>query len=400
MTPATHPTEIDHGTEARRGAPLARAAYVHVPFCARRCGYCNFTLVAGRDDLVGDYLRAIERELSWLPEVHEADSLYFGGGTPSQLTEEALDRLFAAVQAKVVPAAGCEITVEVNPADLSAAKVARLAALGVNRLSLGAQSFDDAKLATLQRDHRADDVYRAVESARDAGIGSIALDLIFAAPAETLAGWQRDLDSALRLDVPHLSTYGLTYEKGTTFYGRLMRGQMQVVDEEIERAMYLAAIDRLSRAGCEHYEVSNFARPGKRSRHNEVYWTGRPYLAFGPGAARFVGGRRETNHRSVTTYLKRVLAGRSPVAESEVLDAEAAARERLVFGLRRTEGVNLDGFARETGFSAAQLAGAAIDRFERLGLLAVSDGRLRLTREGLLLSDSLWPEMLVSENGK
>jgi oxygen-independent coproporphyrinogen-3 oxidase len=376
------------------GAALARAAYIHVPFCFRHCGYCNFTVIAGRGDLVSDYLQAIELELATLAVPQEVDTLYFGGGTPTQLSGDAWRRLLAIVREKITPAADAEITVEANPADINHAQAALFAELGVTRVSLGAQSFHDSKLRALERDHAADDSRHAVELLRSAGMGAIALDLIFAAPGETLEMWRDDLMQALALSPEHLSTYGLTFEKGTAFYGRLDRGKLVQCDEEVERRMYCEAIELLADAGFEHYEVSNFALPGKRSRHNQTYWTGAPYLAFGPGAASCVGGTRRTNHRSVTTYLRRVLAGESPVAESETLSPEDAARERLVFGLRRLEGIDTQAFACDTGFRIETLAGVAIEKFVALGLLRFVNGRLSLTREGLLVSDSLWPELL------
>jgi oxygen-independent coproporphyrinogen-3 oxidase len=173
-----------------------------------------------------------------------------------------------------------------------------------------------------------------------------------------------------------------------------LHGKLAQADEELEREMYLAAIDELSAAGFEHYEVSSFARAGHRCRHNETYWTGAPYFAAGPGAARFVGGRRETNHKSTTTWLRRVLAGESPVAESERLSGEAAARERLVFGLRRIEGLDLATFAAATSYDAVALGGEPLARFVAHGLLTLDAGRLKLTREGLLVSDALWPDLL------
>ena len=393
----THPHPLPQGAGTAtplRNEALARAAYIHVPFCFHHCGYCNFTVIAGRNDLVGDYLRAVEMEMASLPAMQQVDTLYFGGGTPTQLSPAALRELFTIVRRRINPAPNAEITIEANPADMDTEKATLLAELGVTRVSLGAQSFHDDKLKRLQRDHMADDSRRAIERLRCAGIASLSLDLIFAAPGETLDGWHDDLTQAISLLPEHISTYGLTFEKGTTFYGRLDRGELTQCDEESERAMYLAAIERLTAAGYEHYEVSNFAQPGRRSRHNQTYWTGEPYLAFGPGAARFIGGTREMNHRSVTTYLHRVLAGESPVADRETLSPTESARERLVFGLRRLAGVNVDDFARYTGFTVNELAGPSIDKFIALGLLECGDGRLRLTREGLLVSDSLWPELL------
>ena len=370
-----------------------RAAYIHVPFCRHRCGYCNFTLVAGRDDLIDAYLQALELELARLEEPCKVDTLYFGGGTPTHLPAASLGRLFAIADRWFPRAAGCEVSVEANPEDVDDARADALAAAGVTRVSLGAQSYDERKLALLERSHDAAKIEAAMVRCRRFA-RSVSLDLIFAAPHEALDGWQRDLAAALALSPDHLSTYGLTYERGTTFWNRLARSDLVRLDEELEREMYLAAIGALTAAGLEHYEVSNFARPGHRCRHNEAYWQGRSYHAAGPGAARFVEGRREMNHRSTTTWLKRVLAGDSPVAESETLAPEDAARERLVFALRRLEGVGLEAFAAETGFDVERLCGAVVQRYIDLGMLGRHEGVLRLTREGLLVSDSLWPEIL------
>ena len=370
-----------------------RAAYVHVPFCRHRCGYCNFTLVAGRDDLVDDYLRAIELELRSLQQPREVDTLFFGGGTPTHLSLEALARLLESVRAWFPLAEGGEFSVEANPADLSDEKIGLLAAAGVNRISLGGQSFDAGKLTLLERDHDAAQLRRACELAKRR-IPSVSLDLIFGTPGETLDTWRGDLAAAVALGPEHVSTYGLTFERGTPFWSRLLTGELERLDEETERAMYALAIEVLSSAGLEHYEVSNFARAGHRCRHNEVYWSGEEYFAVGPGAARYVDGRRETNHRSTITWLSRVLAGTSPVAESETLEPEDRAREHLVFALRRMEGIERGEFAERTGFDVDALVGEPLKRFVALGLLEDDGRRVKLSREGLFVSDSIWPHFL------
>lgn len=416
---------------AARDTP--RSAYLHVPFCRHRCGYCNFTLVAGRDDLIEDYLRALEIELSWLEVPRPVETLFLGGGTPSHLPPRELERLLA-LATKWFPAAirragqaglasadppestpRCggsalarptlrvgarslthptfEFSIEANPIDLDAERTKVLAAAGVTRVSLGIQSFDDRKLAVLERDHRRREIEQAFAAARSFA-SSVSLDLIFAAPGETLADWRRDLESAIALAPDHISTYGLTFEKGTAFWSRKSHGTLSPAAEDLEAQMYELAIDTLAAAGYEHYEVSNFARPGHRCRHNEVYWTGGSYFAAGPGASRHIAGRRETNHKSTTTYIRRVLAGKSPVAESEELSAEDRARERLVFGLRRLEGIAIGEFARETGFDIDTLGGPALSQFVSQGLLERTPNHLRLTRRGLLVSDALWPELL------
>jgi oxygen-independent coproporphyrinogen-3 oxidase len=370
-----------------------RAAYIHVPFCRHRCGYCNFTLIAGRDDLVPAYLDALEKELRQLSTPHTVDTLFFGGGTPTHLKADELQRLFELVLAWFPLANDNELSVEANPADLDDAKLDVLAAVGVTRISLGAQSFTANKLAVLERDHVADDIERTV-AACQSRFHSVSLDLIFAAPDESLAAWQADLAAAIALQPNHVSTYGLTYEQGTQYWNRQHAGELIETDDEMQRQMYLTAIDTLGEAGYEHYEVSNFAQPGYRCRHNEVYWTGQSYFAAGPGAARYIDGRRESNHRSVTTYLKRMAAGESPVDMSETLEPEDVAREALVFGLRRIEGIHLDEFSNTFGFEVDDLTKDAIAQFIDAGLLERTDNTLRLTREGLLVSDSLWPAML------
>nr|NIP86926.1 radical SAM family heme chaperone HemW [Planctomycetales bacterium] len=370
-----------------------RSAYIHVPFCAHRCGYCNFTLVAGRDDLVPAYLRALETELQQLGRPRPVDTLYFGGGTPTQLDVNSLAQLLHIVLPWFPLGRDAEFTVEANPADLTAEQMGVLTAAGATRISLGGQSFDDAKLSTLQRDHTAGDIQTAVQRVREHG-QQVALDLIFAVPGETREVWHRDLDRAVEAGVDHLSTYGLTYEKGTEFWTRRHQGQLQPVGDEDELAMYESAIDQLTAAGFQHYEVSNFARPGRRSRHNEAYWTGGGYYAAGPGAVERVGYLRQSNHRSTTTYIRRLACGESPVAEVERLSVEDLARERLIFGLRRLEGIDEIEFQRETGFELDALAGPAIRRYVDQGLLSRQAGRLRLTRRGLVVSDTIWPDLL------
>ncbi|MEX0641236.1 MAG: radical SAM family heme chaperone HemW [Pirellulales bacterium] len=370
-----------------------RSAYLHVPFCRRRCGYCNFTLVAGRDDLVEDYLRAVEREMSWLETPREVDTLFFGGGTPTHLDLASLARLLEMVRRWFPLAAGGEWSVEANPIDCTVEKAALLAAHGVTRVSLGVQSFNDGKLEVLERDHDGDQARRALDCVRR-HFSSVSLDLIFATPGESLDTWNADLQTAIELAPAHISTYGLTFEKGTSFWSRRRQGVLSLVAEVTERAMYTAAIEQLSSAGFEHYEVSNFAKPGHRCRHNEAYWLGESYYAVGPGAARYVAGRRETNHGSTTTYIRRVLASQSPVAQSESLGPEDRARELLVFALRRREGVSPAWFFGRTGFEIQSLVGRELERCLEQGWLETAGGNIRLTHEGLLISDSLWPDFL------
>jgi oxygen-independent coproporphyrinogen-3 oxidase len=368
-----------------------RSAYLHVPFCAHRCGYCDFTLVARRDDLIDAYLEALAIELSKLERPREVDTLFFGGGTPTHLPAPQLERLIALVRRWFLPVPGAEICVEANPAGLDDAKIAVLADAGVNRVSLGVQSFDAAVLELLERDHRGPEIPAVVERVRRR-IPNLGLDLIFGVPRQSLDLWRATLSAAIALQPTHLSTYGLTFEKGTAFQSRLNKGLLDRCEEEAERQMYALAMDELPRAGFAQYELSNFARPGFRCRHNEVYWAGDPFFGFGPGAARYAAGRRELNHRSVTTWINRVLAGQSPIAEIEELSPEGRARELIMLNLRRCEGLNLADFREQTGFDFHHLAGDALPRHLREGLLEEREDRVRLTREGRFLADTVFAE--------
>jgi oxygen-independent coproporphyrinogen-3 oxidase len=385
-----------------RAADRPRSAYVHVPFCRHRCGYCDFTLIAGRDDLRETYLDALEREMdAALTGPIELDTLFFGGGTPSHLTGEQLRQLFAVVgrhfrlpkSSETSEVFAPEISLEANPLDLTEDTLALLAELGVNRLSLGVQSFDADVLRLLERDHTPDDVRCLIPRAQR-WFHNLSVDLIFGVPGQTLGSWRDSLRQAIDLGVTHVSTYGLTFEKGTAFWTRRSRGELQSVDEELERDQYTAARDDLAAAGFEQYEISNFARPGYRCRHNVNYWCGGWYYGFGPGAARHIDGRRETNLRSTLGYLARLSRGLSPTAEVDELPPEGRARERIFLGLRMNDGVARSEFHRETGCDLDTLAGDAIDKHRAAGWLEDDGERIRLTREGRFVANRVVADFL------
>jgi oxygen-independent coproporphyrinogen-3 oxidase len=366
---------------------------VHVPFCRHRCGYCDFTLVAGRDDLVDRYFTALARECERVDAPLVIETLYLGGGTPSHLGPDGLRRLFQLLLERCAVTPGGEVTVEANPLDVTEEFVRAARDCGVTRISLGSQSLDEATLRALDRDHAPDDVRRAVGLLHGAGL-AINLDVMTAAPGQTLAAVAQDLDAAIALEPEHVSVYCLTWEKGTAFESARQRGKLARVPEDVERAMFEMAIDRLEAAGYEHYEVSNFARPSHRCRHNEAYWDLRPWAALGPGAARFDGRTRKTNHRSTTTWMRRVLEGEDAIGEVDAMTTEEAARERFVVGLRRRVGIRRAEFRSASGHALDSIAGPAVSRWVAAGL-ATDDGEaIRLTRAGLLVSDTLWAEVL------
>ena len=377
---------------------MHRSAYVHVPFCRHRCGYCDFALLPGRDDLVPRYLAALDRELDRVEPPTpggrvELDTLFLGGGTPTRLSSRQFEALFAAVFRRYRLADGAEVTAEANPADVSPELVACLADAGVNRVSLGVQSFDAAALRVLERDHAPADIPRVLDAVRER-IENVSLDLIFAVPGQDLAGWEATLDAALALRPSHLSTYGLTFEKGTAFWGRRRRGDLVAAAEEAERAMYAAAIDRPAAAGFVQYELSSHAAPGRACRHNRAYWCGDEFEAFGPGAANLLAGRRRTNHRGVLAWLKRVESGDPPWTEEERLSPEESARELVMLNLRRTEGVVRADFLRRTGHDIDALLGDDLRDQIAAGFVEADPAGVRLTREGRFVADSVMSAFL------
>jgi len=372
---------------------LPRAAYLHVPFCAHHCCYCDFAVVAGQDALRDSYLDALACELATLGQPQEVDTLFVGGGTPTHLTPRQLERLLTTILHWLPPAPGHEFSIEANPATLTAQKIAVLAAHGVNRVSLGAQSFHAPTLKVLERDHEAADVCRAVTEVRRR-IDQVSVDLIFGVPDQSTQQWTADLRQVLDLGLDHVSTYGLTYEKGTRLWKERARGALTPLDEETELAMYVTAMDLLEAAGLEQYEISSFARPGRRCRHNQVYWANHAYFGFGLGAARYVQSVRAVNTRDLHGYLSKTRAGESATMQSEKLDNDERARETLSLNLRRREGINREEFRRQTGRDLDTLVGAIVSGHCEQGLLEDDGLRVRLTRRGKCVADAVVGSLL------
>jgi oxygen-independent coproporphyrinogen III oxidase len=372
-----------------------RAAYVHIPFCAHKCGYCDFASLAGVDHLADRYLAALESEvMQALGEPREVDTIFVGGGTPTRLNAEQLSRLTAMIARWLILAPGGEWTVEANPGTLDAEKADVLAAAGVDRISLGAQSFQPGLLRVLERNHGRAEVERAVDVVRPR-FPRWSLDLIFGVPGSTIDDWRQDLEIALGFGPAHLSCYGLVFEKGTALWNQWRSGQVSPVDEEVERTMFETTIERLAHAGLIMYEISNFARPGHESRHNLVYWANDAYFGFGVGAARYIRGVRSVNTRDLLAYLRRIESGETATGPLEELSAEGRARETAILMLRRiTRGIERHDFLERTGFDLDTLAGAAIERFKARGCLEDDGQRLRLSQEGIFLADMVLCEFL------
>jgi oxygen-independent coproporphyrinogen-3 oxidase len=362
-----------------------RHVYVHVPFCARRCAYCDFAIAVRPRVPVDEYVGALGAELTVrlgpAPAPSErgvAETLYLGGGTPSRLGGEGVARAIHVVRRWYDLAPGAEVTVEANPDDVDAAAVAAWRDAGVNRLSLGGQTFDAGALAWMHRTHDAGQVARAADIARAGGLDDLSLDLIFALPDGVPRDWPADVARALELAPTHLSLYGLTVEPGTPLGRWAERGSVAEAHEDRYAVEFLHAHEALAAAGFEHYEVSNFARPGHRARHNSSYWSGAPYLGLGPSAHGFDGAERRWNASAYAGWVRDVCAGRDPVAGRESLDAGARTAEAVYLGLRTTDGLAIEENER-----------TRVSRWVAEGWAVLRERRLSLTPQGWLRLDAL-----------
>lgn len=378
------------------------ALYVHIPFCAARCHYCDFNTYAGLDSHFERYAAALATEIMRVGAERgrpPVSSVFLGGGTPTVLPRVLLARVMAACRAAFAVMEDAEITSEANPGTADASLFAALHEMGVNRLSMGVQSLDDAELRWLGRIHGADEAVVAYHAARRARFENINLDFMFGLPGQSIETWRRTLDRAIDLHPEHLSLYGLTVEHGTPLYDRVRRGLQVPPSDDLAADCYLLASDRLAAAGHEQYEISNWSRPGRQCRHNLIYWRHEPYLGFGAGAHSFAGDRRWWNVRPVPEYIQRVESGASPERDGEPIGRSVAMGEFMMLGLRLVqEGVTDAAFRSRFGVDVEAVFGDEIDRLVRRGLLERLSDRLRLTSGGRLLGNQVFAEFLtVSE---
>lgn len=359
---------------------MAKHVYVHVPFCSRRCSYCDFAIAVRRTVPVNDFLGALEREIRLRSAGMKlsVDTIYLGGGTPSRLGPDGVQRVLELVCSRFEAEPGAEITIEANPEDVTGDVARQWRTAGINRVSLGVQSFNENVLRWMHRSHDVSQAAHAAALLKDAGFEDWSLDLIFALPPEIERSWQHDLQRAIALEPPHISCYGLTVEAHTPLLRWRERGVIHEADEERYESEYLEGHRVLSNAGYEHYEVSNYAKAGRASRHNAAYWKRVPYLGFGPSAHSFDGGSRRWNAREYVDWRERILSGLDPVAGTESLDAAAVALEEVYLGLRSSE-----------GFAVSGVNAADFDRWRDRGWANVVEGVGRLTPSGWLRLDSL-----------
>jgi oxygen-independent coproporphyrinogen-3 oxidase len=361
------------------------AAYVHIPFCSAVCPYCDFAVVAGADHKIGRYMDAVVAEISMSRRWRPLDSVYFGGGTPSHVGPAHLERILDALSSHHGLTAGAEISLEANPEDFSPSRATELLAAGFNRVSFGAQSFDDTVLARLGRRHTGDHIEISFSSARSAGFDNVSLDLIFGTPVESDASWETTLMRAVALEPDHVSCYALTVEPGTPLHREVKAGAM-APDPDTQADRYEMAEHVLGAASLSRYEVSNWSRPGRECRYNLTVWAQGEYEAYGNGAHRFVDGVRSHNVRRLDAYIERIEQGERPVSGAEPVRGWEGEIDRLFVGLRRTVGVGPG-----PGVDAL-LETAGGDRLRDAGVIEVSGGRLVVRRP--LLTDEVHRQVL------
>jgi len=375
-------------------------AYVHIPFCSHKCDFCDFAAFAGLDHLTGEYeqvvLQEIDDRLNALrekrgdPGESRLHSIFFGGGTPGLVEPRVLGAMLEKLGSHIKPASDVEITLETTPHAITREKLAKWIEFGINRISIGVESFLDEELKAMGRDHTSAQAFKGLELACESGVEVVALDLMYGLPTQTVESFAQSLASATEFaagykNLLHVSAYGLHLAQNSPLYSRFPRGTEAYPADNVYVDMFETLVETLENAGFEHYEVSNFARPGKQSIHNLAYWNNAEYLAFGVSAHRYLEGVRSSNWRSLKRYM------RDPLGDEtvDVIDEQTRCREAIMLGLRLRRGIDIASFANEYGFDLTERFSTEIERFSRAGLMEIADGRLILTRKGVPVSNSV-----------
>ena len=363
------------------------SAYVHIPFCTQICFYCDFSKVFIKNQPVDDYLRHLMQEVDSY-QIGPLRTLYIGGGTPTALSTDQLAYLLQELEKRLDLSQLEEFTIEANPGDLTPEKIAVLRKSAVNRISLGVQTFDDHMLKKIGRSHTEQDIYDNITRLKEAGFHNISIDLIYALPGQTMEQVKENVKKAIALDIPHLSLYSLILENHTVFMNRMRRGKLHLPKEDLEAEMFEYIIETLEAAGFEHYEISNFTKPGRESRHNLMYWNNAEYYGLGAGASGYLSGIRYRNHGPIRHYLQAVGDGNARVQE-EVLTRDEMMEEELFLGLRKKRGVSRHRFEErfETSFDARY--GRIVEELQEEGLLVKDPEFVRMTKRGLFLGDTV-----------
>jgi len=371
--------------------------YLHIPYCLHKCGYCDFNSHNINEAEMESYVQSLLSEMEQAAKDarnYQVDTIFFGGGTPTTLPFSDLARILKACHQHFQVDPQAEITCEANPATIPQTDLAQLREAGFNRLSIGVQSFDPDELKRLERVHSVDEVYLTVQRAREANFENLSLDLMFGLPGQTVERWRDNLQKAIDLEPDHISAYNLTIEPDTVFYKQQSQGQLIMPADDFQRELFEITIDTLTGAGYEHYEISNYAKPGKQSRHNLNYWVDGEYLGLGAGASSFFNGDRTKNTSLPARYIAQINKSKTAVESRETPDKRQRMGEAVMLGLRLMKGLNLATFEQQFSISFLDVYVDTIEKLKGMGLLEISGGRAALTHEGLFLADSVIIEFI------
>lgn len=377
---------------------MAKAIYIHIPFCSHICYYCDFNKVFLEGQPVDDYIEACCHEFALYAEelaAEEIQTVYVGGGTPSTLTSAQIEKLFMGLKKYTHWSPNIEVTFEMNPNDITTELLNTLKRCGINRLSIGVQAFDNALLKRIGRQHSAEEALEALQIVKASSFTNVSIDLIFGLPRQSYTEFEHTLDIAFRLNLPHYSIYSLILENKTVFYNLMRQGKLNLPTQDEEAEMFQLVIARMQAEGFDHYEISNYGKPGYESKHNLIYWANEEYFGFGAGAHGYLSGRRYQNFGPIQHYLQGIRSG-SAVLREKVLTQAEQIEEEMFLGLRRRKGVDLDHFEAKFKLDAKELYAEQIARLKEEGLLMQKGQQIALTPHGLFLGNEAFQEFLLT----
>lgn len=376
---------------------MVRGVYIHIPFCHQICNYCDFNKFFFHNQPVDEYIEMLGKEMAlWADDLKNAsvETIFIGGGTPTSLSVEQLERLFSLIHLHIPMEHVVEFTSESNPDELTLEKMQVMRKFGVNRLSMGVQTFDQELLKVLGRTHANAHVYEVIEYAKQTDFPSISIDLMYGLPNQTMEQWKTTLKEAFRLNLPHISAYSLLVEPKTIFYNLLSKGKLSLPGEDLEAEMYSYLMEEMNKNGYSQYEISNFAHEGKESKHNLLYWDNDEYIGLGAGAHGYVGGVRYSNHGPLKKYMESIQLDEKPIMMQKEVTLIEKMEEEMFLGLRKNEGVSLERFEQRYGQSLQQVYGNEIEELLRKDLIAIDHHFIKLTRRGRFVGNEVFQYFL------
>lgn len=389
-------------TNEKEGIAMARGVYIHIPFCHQICNYCDFNKFYFKNQPVDEYIEMLGKEMELATKKYpesfkHIETIFLGGGTPTALSPKQIDRLLELIRTYIPMDNVTEFTSEANPDELSEAKMQALFSGGVNRLSMGVQSFDQELLKKIGRTHSNNHVYETIALAKKVGFRNISLDLMYGLPGQTMAQWQDTLEKAFALEIPHYSAYSLIVEPKTIFYNQYTKGKLHLPTEDLEADMYDVLMNQMEAHGLQQYEISNFAQSGFSSKHNKIYWENDEYAGFGAGAHGYLAGQRYSNHGPLKKYMDAVNAGELPIVYEHVVTENEKREEQMFLGLRKTEGITHSIYEEKFKESMYRDYSNVIEKLVSEGLLEQDTKGIRLTRKGRFVGNEVFQQFLLED---